>query len=74
MKPHLKGGEIDDFKSESVASESSASTLEVHTQEQLKSYSQLRKQRQALRENPPRSIGWLWWLRSTEKRLRRPMC
>lgn len=58
MKPHLKGGEIDDFKSESVRER----VLRKHvgkfiTQEQLKNYSQLRKQRQALREKPPRSIG-----------------
>lgn len=58
MKPHLKGGEIDDFKSESVRERVLRKHVgEFVTQDQLKNYSQLRKQRQTLREKPPRSIG-----------------
>ena len=58
MKPHLKGGEIDDFKSESVRER----VLKKHvgefiTAEELKNYSQLRRQRQKLRDNPPHSEG-----------------
>ena len=58
MKPHFKGGEIDDFKSES----SRERVLKPHvgeflTEEQFKTYVQLRKQRRKLRDNPPRSEG-----------------
>ncbi|RLS55648.1 MAG: DUF1553 domain-containing protein [Planctomycetota bacterium] len=58
MKPHLKGGEIDDFKAESVRER----VLKPHvgqflTQKQFKDYVQLRQQRKQLRDNPPRSQG-----------------
>lgn len=58
IQPHLKGGEIDDFKFES----SRERVLRKHvgefvTEEQFKNYAQLRRQRKKLRENPPHSIG-----------------
>ena len=58
MTPHLQGGEIDDFKAESVRER----VLKKHvgeflTEEQFQNYVQLRKQRRKLRDNPPRSQG-----------------
>ena len=58
MKPHLQGGEIDDFNSESVREDVLRKHVgEYLTKEDLEGYSQLRRERRQLRENPPRSEG-----------------
>ena len=58
MTPHLKGGEIDDFKSEAVRMDVLRKHIgEYLTQENWDGYGRLRHQRQVLRENPPRSSG-----------------
>ena len=58
MTPHLKGGEIDDFKSESNRERILKSHQgEFISQEQVKEYIQLRRKHQDLRNHPPRSQG-----------------
>ncbi len=58
MKPHLQGGEIDDFKSESVREDVLRKHLgEFISKEELQGYVKQRRDRRKLRENPPRSLG-----------------
>lgn len=58
MKPHLPGGEIDDFKSEDMREH----VLKKHigdflTQSEFDDYRARREQHRRLRENPPKSQG-----------------
>ncbi len=58
MIPHLKGGEIDDFKSESNRERILRSHQgEFISPEQVKEYVQLRRVYRELRNHPPRSQG-----------------
>ncbi len=58
MIPHLKGGEIDDFKQQGVREDVLRKHIgEFLTQVDLDTYSRQRKELRQLRDNPPRSQG-----------------